>query len=169
VSNVHRLRVTDCIFFVCVNLRPKIRRFDESEYGPLIDVLKASRRRLGFLLCGYVLMPDHWHALIWPSYPLLIWQVLHDAKKEMTRRMHARRRSRGAFWQHQFWDRFVRHEKELNERLEYMHRNPVRRGLVKRPDYWRWSSYNNFALDKATVAACPLQIDYVHLPPGYRA
>ena len=57
----------------------------------------------------------------------------------------------------------------LNERLDYMHRNPVRKGLAKRPEDWRWSSYNNFALAKATVAACPLQIDYVHLPPGYRA
>jgi hypothetical protein len=35
--------------------------------------------------------------------------------------------------------------------------------------FWRWSSYNNFASDKATVAACPIQIDYVRLPLGYRA
>jgi REP element-mobilizing transposase RayT len=168
VSNIQRLRVTDCIFFVCVNLRPKRRRFDESEYALLIHVLKESRRRLGFLLCGYVLMPDHWHALIWPSYPLLIWQVLHDAKKIMTLRINARRGAQGPLWQHQFWDRFVRHERELNERLDYMHLNPVRKGLVKKPEDWRWSSYNNFALDKATVTACPIRIDYVHLPPGYR-
>jgi REP element-mobilizing transposase RayT len=91
VSNVHRLRVTDCIFFVNVNLRPRIKRFNESDYELLIGILEASRRRLGFLLCGYVLMPDHWHALIWPSYPLRIDQVLHDAKKIMTLRLHARR------------------------------------------------------------------------------
>jgi REP element-mobilizing transposase RayT len=169
VSNVHRLRLADRIFFVCVNLRPKIKRFNESEFGLLIDVLEASRQRLGFLLCGYVLMPDHWHALIWPRYPLLIWQVLHDAKKIMTLRLHARRGSRGPFWQHQFWDRFVRHEREFNGRLEYMHLNPVKKGLVKRPEDWRWSSYNNFALEKAMVAACPIQIDYVQLPLGYRA
>ena len=71
--------------------------------------------------------------------------------------------------QHQFRDRFVRNEKEFGERLGYMHMNPVRKGLVKRPEDWRWSSYNSFALDKATVAACPIQIDYVRLPPGYRA
>lgn len=49
-----------------------------------------------------------------------------------------------------------------------MHMNPVREGLVKQPQYWRWSSYNNFALDKAIVAACPIQIEYVQLPEGYR-
>ena len=135
----------------------------------LREVFKESRQRLGVFLCGYVLMPDHWHARIWPSYPLLIEQALQDAKKIMTLRVNAARSSRGPLWQHQFWDRFARHPKELNERLDYMHLNPVRKGLVKRPEDWRWSSYNNFALDKATVAACPIQIDYAHLPPGYRA
>ena len=47
--------------------------------------------------------------------------------------------------------------------------NHVKKGLVTRQEDWRWSSYNNFALDKATVAACPIQIDYVRLPLGYRA
>jgi hypothetical protein len=75
VYNVHRPHVTDCIFFVNVNLRPRIKRFNESEYALIIDVLEASRRRLGFLLCGNVLMPDHGHALIWPQFPLLIWLV----------------------------------------------------------------------------------------------
>jgi REP element-mobilizing transposase RayT len=169
VSSVHRLRHTDCIFFVSVNLRPRFRQFNECEYALLLSVLEASRRRLGFLLCGYVLMPDHRHALIWPQYPLLIEQVLHDAKKIMTLRLHARRGTEGPLWQQQYWDRFVRHAKEFAERLECMHLNPVKKGLVKRPEDWRWSSYNNFALDKETVAACPVQIDYVRLPLGYRA
>ena len=63
----------------------------------------------------------------------------------------------------------MRHAKEFSDRLEYMHLNPVKKGLVKRPEEWRWSSSNNFALDKTTVAACPIQIDYVRLPLGYRA
>ena len=92
MSNVHRLRLTDRIFFVSVNLRPRIRRFNESEYALLIDVLEASRRRLGFLLCGYVLMPDHWHGLIWPQYPLLLWLVgaLREAPYSPIARIFAR-------------------------------------------------------------------------------
>ena len=169
MSKVRRLRLSDCIFFVCLNLRPNIKSFCEPEYPLLINVLEESRGRLGFALCGYVLMPDHWHALIWPNYPLLLSQVLHDTKKIMTLRLHQRRGSRGPLWQHQFWDRFVRHEKEFAERLDYMHMNPARKGLVTRPEQWRWSSFNNFALHKATVAACPIQVDYVRLPLGYRA
>ena len=47
--------------------------------------------------------------------------------------------------------------------------NAVRRGLARRREDWRWWSYNNFALDKATITACSIQIDYVRLPLGYRA
>ena len=67
-------------------------------------------------------------------------------------------------WQHQFWERFVRHERELAKRLDYLHHNPVRRGLVKRPEDWRWSSYNNFSLEKQRVAGGPIPIDYVRMP-----
>jgi len=55
----------------------------------------------------------------------------------------------------------------------------VKKGLEKRCSHGQcssdrgffrgWSSCNNFALDNATVAACPIQIDYVRLPLGYPA
>ena len=135
----------------------------------LIGAVEESRRREGFLLCGYALMPDHWHALLGVRSPLTISRAVQSVKWQAARRLNPCRGTTGAVWQHQFWDRFVRHAKEFNDRLMYMHLNPVRKGLAKRPEDWRWSSYNNFAWEKERVAACPIQIDYVHLPPGYRA
>ncbi len=169
MSHVHRLRITDRIFFVSVNLRRCVEVFREGEYALLLEAVEGARRRLGFLLCGYVLMPDHWHALVWTGFPLTISQVIHDIKKVSARRLHERRGSEGALWQHQFWDLFVGHAQEFNARLTYMHLNPVRKGLVSRPEEWRWSSYNNFALDRGTVERCPIQVDYVRLPEAYRA
>ncbi len=80
MSRLHRLLVKDRIFFVTVNIRPTHERFCDLEYALLLKVLDDSRRRLGFQLCGYVLMPDHWHALIWPADPLSISEVVHDIK-----------------------------------------------------------------------------------------
>jgi hypothetical protein len=40
--------------------------------------------------------------------------------------------------------------------------------LVKRPEDWRWSSYNNYSLDPPTVERCPIRIRYVRLPEQYR-
>jgi hypothetical protein len=62
--------------------------------------------------------------------------------------------------------RFVRNQKEFEQRLDDMHLNPVRKGLASRPEDWR--SYRNFALDKDTVAGCPIEIDPVHVPESYR-
>ena len=59
--------------------------------------------------------------------------------------------------------------KEFRERLEHMHMNPVRRVFTEKPEQWDWSSYNNLSLEPFVAAACPIQIDYVHLPDGYRA
>ena len=50
-----------------------------------------------------------------------------------------------------------------------MHYNPVGRGLVARPEDWRWSSYRNFSTDPAVVESRPIRIDYVHMPDEYRA
>ena len=58
----------------------------------------------------------------------------------------------------------VRDQKEFGGRLDDMHLNPVRNGLASRPEGWRWSSYSNFALDKDTVACCPIEIDPVTFP-----
>ncbi len=169
MSHVHRLRTSDRIFFVTVNLRRAITPLASSEFGRVVAAVDASRRKLHFRLYGYVIMPDHWHALIWTAYPLTISRVIQDIKWISARSLNAARKGSGAVWQHQFWDRFVRHAKEFNDRLVYMHLNPVRKGLVAKAEDWRWSSCNNFAVDRTAVAACSIQIDYVTLPEGYRA
>lgn len=60
--------------------------------------MERARRRLRFLLCGYVLMSDHWHALIWTGLPLAISEVIHDVKKVGARQLHARRGTLYLFW-----------------------------------------------------------------------
>ncbi len=165
---MHRLRTCDRIFFVTVNLRRSLPPLANGEYQWVVDTFVESRRKLHFLIYGYVVMPDHWHALIWTTTPLTISRVVQDIKWLSASALNRARRTSGTIWQHQFWDRFVRHRKEFNQRIAYMHLNPVRKGLVARPEHWRWSSYNNFALDKTVVAECPIQIDYVQLSERYQ-
>ncbi|MGH9469728.1 MAG: REP-associated tyrosine transposase [Terriglobia bacterium] len=168
MSRVQRLLVTDRIFFVTVSLRRALTPLKAGEYRLVAAAIDESRGKLGFLLCGYVLMPDHWHALIWTAYPLTISRVVQDIKWISARCLNDKRSASGPVWQHQFWNRFVRHEKEFVARFHYMHLNPVRKGLVSKPEEWRWSSYNNFALDKETLRRCPTRIDYLRLPERYR-
>jgi len=60
MSNVHRLRISDRIFFVTVNLRRVAAPLAAGEYTRGVEALAESRRKLHFLLYGYVVMPDHW-------------------------------------------------------------------------------------------------------------
>ena len=52
-------------------------------------------------------------------------------------------------WQHRFYDFNVWSERKRVEKLRYMHRNPVKRGLVAAPDLWRWSSFRSYAYREA--------------------
>ena len=49
----------------------------------------------------------------------------------------------GSFWQHESYDRVVRNEKELNRIIWYTINNPVKAGLVKNAEDWKWSYYAN--------------------------
>ena len=54
--------------------------------------------------------------------------------------INVRRGERGELWQDRFFDRALGTVKEYNETVEYIHLNPVRRGLVTRATDWKWSS-----------------------------
>lgn len=144
MSRVKRLLLTGRTFFLTVNLRKGLPQFTAEEFSLLLAAIEESRRKLGFSLGGYVLMPDHWHVLIGVIPPLTISRVAQNIKWISAQRLNRRRGRCGPLWQHQFWDRFVRHEKEFGHRLVYMHLNPVRKGLVEHPEDWKWSSHNNF-------------------------
>jgi hypothetical protein len=51
----------------------------------------------------------------------------------------------GHVWQRRFYDFVVRSEEKKIEKLKYIHRNPVKRGLVLEPDQWAWSSFRWYA------------------------
>jgi hypothetical protein len=58
----------------------------------------------------------------------------------------------GSFWEKRYYDRNVRDAREFIVKLRYLHRNPVKRGLVNKPEDWKWSSFRHYALrEKGTV------------------
>jgi len=59
------------------------------------------------------------------------------------------------FWQWRFYDFVVFSERKRTAKLRYVHRNPVHRGLVKRPEDWPWSSFRHYA----TGEIAPVEIE----------
>lgn len=120
-----------------------------------VKILDEVRRRLGFELVGYGVMPEHVHLLISEpakGNPSKILQVLkqrvsrslrrkkHRPNRQMEFRFSSEGEEATAFWQRRFYDFNVWGEKKLKQKLEYMHRNPVERGLVMHPRHWPWSA-----------------------------
>ena len=141
----------------------------------LVKELSRVRQEYGFLLVGYVIMPNHVHLLISEPKKGTPSTVLQMLKQRVSRKMRKNRhRAPKAqlaftfpkfaadlrqFWQPRFYDFNVYSHKKKKEKLEYMHANPVVRGLVKHPKDWPWSSFKFYARDEAGL----LEIDAVHL------
>ena len=88
-----------------------------------------------------------------------------------TRRINTRQDVSGRLWQGRFFDRALRTVKEYHETVEYIHRNPVRRGLAKRAEDWRWSSVHEYGRPDSVppFGWPPLRIDRVRIPADPKA
>ena len=94
-------------------------------------------------------MPEHIHLLVNEPPRILLAQWL-KAVKQMTSRQ--RRGPREKFWQERYYDSNIRGEKARSEVIRSIHRNPVARGLVEKPEDWVWSSFRHYATGvKGTV------------------
>ena len=111
-------------------------------------------------------MPEHVHLLIGEPERGNPSRVMQAIKQGFARRLLLRLRrteparqlslwrgpvERGRIWQPRFYDFVVFTEKKRVEKLRYMHRNPVKRGLVLQPEQWVWSSYRHYADGKHGV------------------
>ena len=125
-----------------------------------VRVLEQVRRRYHFVVVGYVVMPEHVHLLITEPRRGNPSTVMQAMKQGFARRLLAGLRKqerpeqlslwsgpldRGRIWQPRFYDFVVFSDKKRVEKLRYMHRNPVKRGLVPEPEQWWWSSYRHYA------------------------
>jgi putative transposase len=84
--------------------------------------------------------------------------VMKVVKERFTRLLRKTERFVGPTWQKRFYDFNVCTGKKRVEKLRYMHRNPVKRGLVLSPEDWAWSSFRAYAFAEkglVHVDACP--------------
>src|ERR1700682_5537539 len=121
-------------------------------------ILDAVRSRYKFLLIGYVVMPEHVHLLISEPRTGTPSRVLQVLKQNVSLALRGKRKTSRAqlpfpfcsaefapaFWQRRFYDFNVWSSKKVKEKLDYMHRNPVRRKLVAHPKDWPWSSWSHY-------------------------
>ncbi len=156
-GNAHELT------FSCYQRLPLLSRDRTRQW--FLESLDAARQKHEFELWAYVVMPEHVHVLLLPRRPdYRVPVLLQSIKQPVARKAIAflkqlestflkkleTRDSNGKssfhFWQMGGgYDRNMVNAKTAWQAVEYLHRNPVKRGLVASPTDWVWSSARQYA------------------------
>ncbi len=117
--------------------------------------LSLAKERFGFRLYAYVVMPEHVHILLMPADGVTVRALLNSIKGAFGRSVVKRWKELNApilkrltqpdgsirFWETGGgYDRNIYSPEERQEKMNYIHNNPVTRGLVGLPEDWAWSS-----------------------------
>jgi putative transposase len=168
------------LHYITTSTYRRARVFDSERFkGRFVSIWAELRDELGFRIVGYVLMPEHFHVLLWPSElanPSQIMQKLEErTAKFILKSLREKAESawcqgmRQAFtlpltvhhahhrvWQRRFYDMNIWSDKKVSEKLDTMHNNPVKRGLVEKPGDWSrpaGSSWRFYYLEDSSVLA----------------
>jgi REP-associated tyrosine transposase len=146
---------------VCFHRVPVFR--NEVACGLFVDALTATRKYCGFKLIGYVIMPDHVHAILNPincnisevmrrlkstsARHVLDWlrknNYATSLKKLRLNRPQAKSHSH-SLWQKDFSSIDLYTPRFIQQKLNYIHLNLVRAKLCAHPAEWKWSSYRAY-------------------------
>jgi putative transposase len=97
-------------------------------------------------------MPEHVHLLVSELEEELLSTAIQSLKIASSRRTaRFRLPSDPRLWQRRYFDHNVRSVESFDTLLRYTHRNPVKRGLVVKPEDWRWSSFRHYAMAEVGV------------------
>jgi putative transposase len=107
------------------------------------QTLERVRCWYNLFVTGYVVMPEHVHLLVREPERSTLAVAVQMLKQIASQKIaHA---AKAPLWQVRYYDFNVCTAKKSIEKLRYMHRNPVKRGLVERPEDWEWSSFRHYA------------------------
>ena len=140
LKRFQRAEALHFITFSCFHRLPFLEAPSPKE--TIEAILEQIRARHQARVYAYVLMPEHNHLLINEPPSILVAQFLKALKQIASRKL---RGGHPQFWQPRYFDANIRGETARSEVIRYIHRNPVKRGLVGSPGDYQWSSFNHYA------------------------
>ncbi len=139
------------ITFSCYKRQPFLRT--EEAKDTVQQILEQTRDQRGLRISAYVLMPEHVHLLTNEPATGTLSSFLQVFKQLTARELKPPDQKQ--FWQRRYYDFNVSSTEKFIEKIHYIHRNAVTRGLVSKPEDYRWSSFNHYATSKP----CPIEIE----------
>ena len=164
-------------YFVTCTIVDWLPILAQDAYRPIVlNSLAYLREHKHTQLNAFVIMPTHLHAVLWPDEGISLSDILRDYKRFTSRAISkeavqrdnrhileslatARQRSRAQdVSQYQVWQEGSHPEalytaQFARQKIEYIHANPVRAGLVSAPEDWLYSSACAYSRGEETVPA----------------
>jgi putative transposase len=140
LKRLHESGQAHFVTFCCYQRRPLFRT--DITNRTFETALERVRRSFGLCVYGYVVMPEHVHVLLGEPHQRTLADALKSLKQGVSRRLIV---DEEHFWQKRYYDFNIRNHRQFVEKLRYIHRNPVKRGLCEHPEHWEWSSFLHYA------------------------
>jgi REP-associated tyrosine transposase len=136
-----RFHQTGHLHFITISCHRHTHIFkDPNACNTLQQILEETRKKYGFLILGYVIMSNHIHLLMTEPEETPLSTAIQVLKQRFSRT-----RSEEFVWEARYHDFNVFTESKKIEKLHYMHRNPIKAGLIEEPHQWPWSSFRAYA------------------------
>jgi REP element-mobilizing transposase RayT len=160
-----RYRIEGSIYYATSVIYNRLKIFVLPSFIiPIIDSLNYYRYQYSCRIIGYVIMPDHIHLLLFPQIEQAITDFMRDFKRFTSGRITRQAKVEGKkewlnrfeqagseteraeykVWQDSFWEQMIYSESFLKQKLDYIHLNPVRAGIVETSADYPYSSYRNY-------------------------
>ncbi|MFQ5706708.1 MAG: transposase [bacterium] len=160
----------EAIYFVTCTIVEWLPVFTHGKYFEiLIDSLKFCQHHKDLEIYAFVLLDNHLHLVVFgPELSLIVGsfkkftarQVINSLKKDhkdwlLTELAFYKKRyktkSDYQVWQEGSHPQLIISDEMLIQKIEYIHYNPVKRGLVDKPEHWRYSSARNYFLGDHSI------------------
>ena len=140
-------------YFVTFITWQRRRSFVVEAYAKLfLKTLYCYRRQEQFQLHAFALMPEHVHLLITPSPDVTLERILQLVKGGYSHAFGLEF-GRGEVWQRGFTDHRIRDDDDFARHRDYIHQNPVKRGMVESANQYRYcSAFPGYRLDRANLS-----------------
>ncbi len=143
-SHLRRYHNSGTDHFVTFSCYRRLALFHSDSAKQVFEsTLELVRHWYGFFVFGYVVMPEHVQLLVSEPKTKKLSAVMQMLKHLVSREL-PHPSPVAPFWQPRYHDFNVTTVAKWREKLRYIHRNPVRRGLVDKPQDWAWSSYRHW-------------------------
>jgi len=154
MSNYKRIYLENYRYYITVvtqNRQPIL--IDNIEL--LRDSFRRSKKRYDYVINAIVILPDHIHMIITPKNPKDYSKIIALIKRSFTYGLDMKtkeeskfnlsassyRRNLSGVWQKRFYEHTIRDEKDYATILDYIYTNPIKHGLVKNIEDWKYSSF----------------------------